>query len=142
MYTSSGLRPLYLNWNNGQPSGGTGENCGAIRTTFQKWHDFPCSNYNVSYVCKKPAKHFVWGNEYLQKLVLSKALFFLILFFFFSFLVIETEWWKLLRQMPDELEYENLTKISILSKKKMHKHMYINTGIYLFPQLEKHVYAL
>lgn len=58
VYPSDGDKSVYLNWNIGQPSGGKGENCAALRTPFQKWHDFPCNN-NVSYICKKPAKHFV-----------------------------------------------------------------------------------
>uniref|UniRef100_K1QP25 Brevican core protein n=1 Tax=Magallana gigas TaxID=29159 RepID=K1QP25_MAGGI len=58
VYPSDGAKSVYLNWNIGQPSGGKGENCAALRTPFQKWHDFPCNN-NVSYICKKPAKHFV-----------------------------------------------------------------------------------
>lgn len=57
VYPSSGLRPLYSNWDNGQPAGNTTENCVALPTTGQKWHDYPCS-YNMSYICKKPAKHF------------------------------------------------------------------------------------
>eukprot|EP00105_Crassostrea_gigas_P036089 XP_019920237.1 PREDICTED: uncharacterized protein LOC109617846 [Crassostrea gigas] len=58
VYPSDGAKSVYLNWNIGQPSGGKGENCAALRIPFQKWHDFPCNN-NVSYICKKPAKHFV-----------------------------------------------------------------------------------
>lgn len=58
VYTSSGLRPLYSNWDNGEPGGKTTENCAVLPTKERKWHDFPCS-FIMSYVCKKPAKHFV-----------------------------------------------------------------------------------
>ncbi|XP_052702222.1 perlucin-like protein [Crassostrea angulata] len=60
VYSSSGLKPSYSNWEKSQPDGGVeeSEDCAALHTTQRKWHDYPCSD-NHSYVCKKPAKHFV-----------------------------------------------------------------------------------
>lgn len=60
VYSSSGSKPSYSNWEKSQPDGGVeeSEDCAALHTTQRKWHDYPCSD-NHSYVCKKPAKHFV-----------------------------------------------------------------------------------
>lgn len=55
---SSGLTLRYSNWDKGEPGGGTRENCVALQTIGRKWHDYLCTN-KFSYVCKKPAKHFV-----------------------------------------------------------------------------------
>lgn len=57
VYSSSGLKPFYSNWEKSQPDGGVEENedCAALHTPQRKWHDYPCSD-NHSYVCKKTCK--------------------------------------------------------------------------------------
>lgn len=57
VYPSNGLRPRYSNWLKTEPSGGRGENCACLHTEQRLWNDYPCSS-RMSYVCKKPAKHF------------------------------------------------------------------------------------
>lgn len=59
--SSSGLTSRYSNWDKREPGGGTIENCVGLQTKGRKWHDYLCTN-KFSYVCKKPAKHFVWGQ--------------------------------------------------------------------------------
>lgn len=58
VYASDGVKPRYSNWYKTEPGGGRGENCACLDTEQRKWNDYPCSS-KMSYVCKKPAKHFV-----------------------------------------------------------------------------------
>lgn len=58
VYTSDDVKPRYSNWYKTEPGGGRGENCACLDTEQRKWNDYPCSS-KMSYVCKKPAKHFV-----------------------------------------------------------------------------------
>nr|XP_034322106.1 collectin-12 isoform X2 [Crassostrea gigas] len=57
VYPSSGRKPIYTNWEKGQPQIGTNEDCAALQTGSRKWHDYPC-HHKMHYICKKPAKHF------------------------------------------------------------------------------------
>ena len=56
VYASSGAKPSYFNWLEGQPHAGKSENCAAVDISQLKWHDYPCS-HPMFYICKKPAKH-------------------------------------------------------------------------------------
>lgn len=78
VYSSSGLKPFYSNWEKSQPDGGVEDNedCAALHTPQRKWHDYPCSD-NHSYVCKKPAKHFVWVEEHCSCFIKNFLLVFL-----------------------------------------------------------------
>nr|XP_011415550.2 perlucin-like protein [Crassostrea gigas] len=58
VYPSSGRKPIYTNWEKGQPQIGTNEDCAALQSGSRKWHDYPC-NRKMHYICKKPAKHYV-----------------------------------------------------------------------------------
>uniref|UniRef100_A0A8W8I828 C-type lectin domain-containing protein n=1 Tax=Magallana gigas TaxID=29159 RepID=A0A8W8I828_MAGGI len=51
VYSSSGLKPFYSNWEKSQPDGGVEDNedCAALHTPQRKWHDYPCSD-NHSYL--------------------------------------------------------------------------------------------
>eukprot|EP00105_Crassostrea_gigas_P002873 XP_011415552.1 PREDICTED: collectin-12 [Crassostrea gigas] len=58
VYPSSGRKPIYTNWDRGQPEIGKKEDCAALQTFGnRKWHDYPC-NRKMHYICKKPAKHY------------------------------------------------------------------------------------
>lgn len=58
VYASSGTKPIYTNWDKGQPQIGTKEDCAALPIDRKKWHDYPCSS-KMQYICKKPANHYV-----------------------------------------------------------------------------------
>lgn len=58
VYSSTGYKSRYLNWDKGQPNGGTGENCAALPMKGRKWHDYSCDR-KCFYVSKNSAKHFL-----------------------------------------------------------------------------------
>nr|XP_034322104.1 perlucin-like protein [Crassostrea gigas] len=58
VYSSSGTKPIYTNWDKGQPQIGTKEDCAALPIDRKKWHDYPCSS-KLQYICRKPANHYV-----------------------------------------------------------------------------------
>ncbi|KAI4879714.1 hypothetical protein NFI96_013867 [Prochilodus magdalenae] len=41
----------YINWNSGEPNGGTNENCLMMNYIQVNWNDFPCEGYPCSSVC-------------------------------------------------------------------------------------------
>lgn len=65
MYSSTGVKPRYLNWHRTEPAGGKGENCAVLVTTQRVWHDYPCTS-KMSYVCKKPEKRMDLNSNYCK----------------------------------------------------------------------------
>lgn len=65
VYSSTGVKPRYLNWHRTEPAGGKGENCAVLVTTQRVWHDYPCTS-KMSYVCKKPEKRMDLNSNYCK----------------------------------------------------------------------------
>eukprot|EP00105_Crassostrea_gigas_P018444 XP_011436573.1 PREDICTED: perlucin-like protein [Crassostrea gigas] len=65
VYSSTGVKPRYLNWHRKEPAGGKGENCAVLVTTQRVWHDYPCTS-KMSYVCKKPEKRMDLNSNYCK----------------------------------------------------------------------------
>ena len=52
VWSSDGSVPEYKNWGNGEPNGGTNENCANLSDLTGIWHDDFCS-HQLRFVCQK-----------------------------------------------------------------------------------------
>ena len=57
-YWVGGLQVTFVTWDSGQPGDKVQvEDCGVLRISSKKWHDYACSGHRLGYICESNGKY-------------------------------------------------------------------------------------